>query len=110
MKRIVINTEKCTGCRTCEVVCSLTHSKGMINPRKSRVRVYRDEVEGIFTPIIPGPKKCIQYSHKPRFVLQDREGDIDILCDLFVDPGQRCNQCGVCTTWCVTGALTAEEV
>ena len=111
MKKIQIDAEKCTGCRTCEVICSLTHAKGHIEPRHhARVRVYRDEVEGIFTPIIVGPKTSIEYVNEPKFLLGDKQGDINILCSLFLEPSQRCNLCGVCTQWCVTGALETKEV
>jgi len=110
MEKIQIDSEKCTGCRTCEVVCSMTHSKGVINPRRARVRVYRDEVEGIYSPMIPGPTTAIRYVQQPKFLIHGKQGDINILCDLFIDPSQRCNLCGMCTKWCVTGALTAEEV
>lgn len=110
MKKIVINAGKCTGCRTCEVVCSLTHSKGVINPRESRIRVYRDDVGGIFTPLIPGSKIRIEYVHRPQFLLQEKTGDINMVCDLFADPSERCDQCGVCAKWCVSCALTVEEV
>lgn len=35
---IKINSESCTGCRICEIICSLHHS-GVINTKRSRVRV-----------------------------------------------------------------------
>ena len=102
---IQIDAEKCTGCRTCEVICSLTHAKGRIEPRHARVRVYRDEVEGIFTPIIAGPRTAIEYINEPKFLLRDKQGDINLLVSLFGEPSRRCNLCGICTQWCVTGAL-----
>ncbi|MFC2068078.1 hypothetical protein ACFLTP_03595 [Chloroflexota bacterium] len=109
MKKMEIDSEKCTGCRTCEVICSLTHSKGHIEPRQVRVRVYRDEVEGIFAPIIAGPKASIEYVGEPKFLLGDKQGDVNTLCSLFVEPSRRCNLCGVCAQWCVTGALKIKE-
>ena len=109
MKKIQIDSAKCTGCRSCEVICSLTHNKGLIEPRRARVRVYKDDIEGIFTPIIAGAKVSIDYVDKPRFSLGDKQGDIDILWGLFSDPANRCNVCGNCTKWCVTGALSLKE-
>ena len=109
MKKLHVEPAKCTGCRTCEVVCSLTHSKGHINPRSARVRVYRDEVEGIFTPIVVGPKARVEYAEEPRFSLGGKQGDIGILYSLFRDPSRECNQCGQCAQWCVTGALQLQE-
>ncbi len=110
MKKIQIDAEKCTGCRTCEVVCSLTHTKGHIEPRQAMVRVYRDEVEGIFTPIIVGPKTSIEYVDEPKLLLGGKRGDINILYSLFLESSRRCNLCGICTEWCVTGALRIKEV
>ena len=110
MRKIQIDAEKCTGCRTCEVICSLTHTKGHIEPRhNARVRVYRDEVEGIFTPIIAGPKISIEYVNQPKFLLGNKQGDINILYSLFWEPSRWCNLCGICTQWCVTGALETKE-
>jgi len=110
MKKIQIDAEKCTGCRSCEIICSFIHNKGFIKPRSSRVRVYKDDVEGIFTPIVRGPKVSINYVQRPQFLLGEKRGDIDILCALFSDPSCQCNLCGNCAQWCVTGALTIKEL
>jgi benzoyl-CoA reductase subunit BamC len=109
MKKIFIDSKKCTGCRTCEVICSLTHNKGEINPRLSRIRVYRDEVEGILTPIILGPGTRFAYREKPQFLLEGKDNNIDILFRLLRDTSQQCTMCGSCSSWCVTGALTIKE-
>jgi carbon-monoxide dehydrogenase iron sulfur subunit len=41
-KVILINCEKCVGCRTCEMVCSLSHDK-QIDPYRSRIKVIKWE-------------------------------------------------------------------
>ena len=38
---IVVDVDKCTGCRSCEIVCSLYH-EGVINPALSRIHVVKD--------------------------------------------------------------------
>ncbi len=38
MKTIVVNPNKCTGCRLCELVCSMKYT-GEFNPAKSRIHV-----------------------------------------------------------------------
>lgn len=50
---ISLDLEKCTGCRACELACSL-HNEKQCNPEKSRIRVIRSEDDGrIYTfPII----------------------------------------------------------
>lgn len=51
MKTFVINPDKCTGCRDCEMVCSLYHEK-VVNPSRSRITIIRDPLDGIELPII----------------------------------------------------------
>jgi Fe-S-cluster-containing hydrogenase component 2 len=52
MKKILmIDVKKCTGCRICELVCSLSHD-GECNPLKSRIRVFNIEEEGIDMPCV----------------------------------------------------------
>ncbi|MHC1605052.1 MAG: 4Fe-4S dicluster domain-containing protein [Candidatus Methanofastidiosia archaeon] len=42
MKKIGFDPEKCTGCKTCELVCSATHEE-VFNPKKSRIRLWRTD-------------------------------------------------------------------
>jgi ferredoxin len=109
MKTLSVDASLCTGCRTCEVVCSLTHNKGRINPRQSRIRVYRDEIEGGFFPIIAS-ETAVEYQNMVRPDWQ-AEGETEYpLPSLFTDPEPRCNLCGVCSQWCVTAALQMKEL
>ena len=50
---ISLDLEKCTGCRACELACSLNNEK-QCNPEKARIRAIRTEDDGrIYTiPII----------------------------------------------------------
>ena len=56
---IAIDYDKCTGCRTCEIVCSIRNC-GEINPVKSRIRVVRleTEVSAICFPVLC--MKCVE--------------------------------------------------
>jgi carbon-monoxide dehydrogenase iron sulfur subunit len=50
--RIRVEKEKCTGCRLCEMVCSLFHT-GSINTNKSAIRVERNDTDtGMNVPIV----------------------------------------------------------
>jgi len=40
--RLIVNSELCTGCRLCELWCTLT-KYGEVNPWKARLRVVREE-------------------------------------------------------------------
>jgi Fe-S-cluster-containing hydrogenase component 2 len=50
-KFLTVNSEKCTGCRLCELVCSVVH-EGVSNPAKSRIQVVKWEDEGLYVPMI----------------------------------------------------------
>ncbi|MBW6485885.1 MAG: 4Fe-4S dicluster domain-containing protein [Syntrophobacterales bacterium] len=50
-KILTVNYEKCTGCRLCELVCSVKH-EGVSNPSKSRIQVVKWEDEGRYVPMI----------------------------------------------------------
>ena len=49
-KVLLIDHEKCTGCRLCELVCSVTHD-GVSNPARSRIKVMKWEAEGLYIPM-----------------------------------------------------------
>ena len=55
-KVITIDASKCTGCRMCEVACSLKH-EGECNPERSRIRVIRTEENGQLEFV---PSTCMQ--------------------------------------------------
>jgi len=50
-KFLVIDPEKCTGCRICELVCSFHHTKEF-NPKRARIAVLRNEETGINIPMV----------------------------------------------------------
>jgi len=50
-KILTADPDLCTGCRTCELICSL-NKEGECNPRKSRIRILKIETEGIDMPLI----------------------------------------------------------
>lgn len=45
MPRIIVNEDKCTGCRACETVCSFQHT-GSFCGANSKIRVEKKEAEG----------------------------------------------------------------
>ncbi|MBW1838687.1 MAG: 4Fe-4S dicluster domain-containing protein [Deltaproteobacteria bacterium] len=50
-KYLVVDFEKCTGCRACEIACSLAHNKGC-NPYRSSITVIKWEKKGLFVPMV----------------------------------------------------------
>ncbi len=49
-KVLVIDQEKCTGCRLCELVCSVYHT-GSSNPSRARIKVIKWEDVGLYLPL-----------------------------------------------------------
>ena len=49
-KVLIVDPEKCNGCRKCEMVCSVKH-QGISNPALSRIRVIQWEKEGFYLPM-----------------------------------------------------------
>ena len=57
VKVIKINPDKCTGCRSCESICSAFHADpqySIVNPKRSRIRVFWDEWNDVYVPLIAG--------------------------------------------------------
>ena len=53
--RIKIDAEKCSGCRLCEMACSIYHL-GVVNTGRSAIRIFKDDLEtGACKPVV-----CIQ--------------------------------------------------
>jgi anaerobic carbon-monoxide dehydrogenase iron sulfur subunit len=45
-KVLVFDTDRCTGCGLCELICSLAHTE-TCNPERSRIRILKMEEKGI---------------------------------------------------------------
>ena len=58
MGHIVVNADKCAGCRVCMAVCSLNH-EGVCGPAYARIRVYQPS-QNIFDTTIVTCKQCDQ--------------------------------------------------
>jgi ferredoxin len=73
------------------------------------VRVYRDDVDGIFGPVLNESTTSIEYVNDPKVTLGGKEGTLSTVWAIFSDASKVCNLCGQCAKWCVTGALVAVE-
>lgn len=57
VQEILVNVDKCTGCRACEMACSAFHSNpkfSSINPAKARIRVVSNELSDEYVPVFAG--------------------------------------------------------
>lgn len=49
-KQLIINSELCTGCGSCEMACAIKKT-GQCLPGIARIRVWREETRGMFIPM-----------------------------------------------------------
>jgi anaerobic carbon-monoxide dehydrogenase iron sulfur subunit len=104
-KILKVDYQKCTGCRLCELVCSVTHD-GISNPTRSRVRVVKWEEIGVYVPMI-----CQQCENAPcqavcpvGAIKRDLDAD-------FLDVDYHiCIGCRSCVSACPFGAMNYNKM
>lgn len=100
-KSLVAVPDRCTGCRRCEMWCSLKR-KGVINIERAAIHVLRRE-PGIDTPLV-----CLQcgicLASCPRDLItrNKKTGAIEI-------NTEECKFCGNCVTACPYGMITFDQ-
>jgi len=104
-KALFIDYQKCTGCRTCELVCAVRHD-GFSNPARSRIRVMKWEAEGLYIPM-----SCQQCQDAPcmnvcpvKAITRDEQlGRISVDYDA-------CIGCRSCVGVCPFGAMSFNSI
>ena len=96
---IETNFSLCTGCRICEIICSLTH-EGCIIPKRSRIRIQSNwpQEEKILVCIACEPKHCIDGCP---------EGALSWNGSLRMNE-ERCTGCLLCKEACPHGGIQTE--
>ena len=107
VKRIVIDVDKCNGCRGCEVICSAFHALPRYssnNPARSRIRVIRDPLADIYVPVYAGGYTAAECAGRDKYTIDGKEYDECTFCraacpsrDLFKEPDSglplKCDMC-----------------
>lgn len=98
-KMLKVFAEKCTGCRLCELACSVTKT-GEFNPGLARIRVDWGD-EGACVPVV-----CTQCAEEwcvracpSEAISRNPETAV-----VMIDPEQ-CTECGECVSACPIGAI-----
>ncbi len=99
-KVLKLDYTKCTGCRTCELVCSVKH-EGAANPSKSRIKIVKWEWEGRYVPM-----SCQQCVDAPCMAVCpvkaiSRDEDLNRLMVNY----DVCIGCRMCVAACPFGAM-----
>lgn len=91
---ILIDYSRCSGCRLCEVVCSLKH-EGTIWPEASRIRIF-EYLPGANVPIV-----CVQCPDYPCVKSCPTNAlSIDEKTGAVIVSEEKCVLCGNCITAC----------
>lgn len=103
---VTIDYSKCTGCRTCELACSLTHI-GECNPDRSRISIVITEEAGDFNFF---PVTCMQ-CEKPTCELVCPTNAItkDPQTGAMIISAQKCIGCSCCSYACPFGACYVDR-
>ncbi len=104
-KMLVVNYEKCTGCRLCELVCSVKH-EGVSNPARARIAVPKWEMKGIMMPMVCRqcePAPCIAACPTNARSRDEQLGRV-------VTDYDRCIGCKTCVAVCPFGAVGFDPV
>jgi anaerobic carbon-monoxide dehydrogenase iron sulfur subunit len=98
-KVLVIDQQKCTGCRQCEVVCSVFHNSAS-NPSRARIRVLKLDDVGFYSPM-----SC-QNCDKPNCteVCPAKACHRDLKTNKVIIDKTKCIGCKTCILGCPFGA------
>ncbi len=120
IKTIVIDADKCDGCRACEVICSAYHADPKFsgnNPARARIRVIRDPLKDIYIPVYAGEHTVAECAGRDKYVIDGKEYDECAFCrascpsrEDFKEPDSglplKCDMCeGEEEPWCVKVCL-----
>jgi carbon-monoxide dehydrogenase iron sulfur subunit len=103
-KILVVDREKCTGCRSCEMACSVSHAQ-VVNPGKSAVRIVKWEREGLSVPIV-----CLQCEEPACAAIcpvQAISRDPDV--GAVIVDSDLCVGCRLCVVACPFGAVALDR-
>ncbi len=98
---LMIDYEKCTGCRRCEMVCSVYHD-GVSNPARARIKVEKWEWEGLYIPMVCKQcvdAPCMNVCPVKAICLDEAQGLVQVDQDT-------CIGCRSCVAVCPFGAMS----
>jgi Fe-S-cluster-containing hydrogenase component 2 len=102
-KMIIIEQSECTGCRQCELVCSVKHT-GTADPTRARITTVKWEAEGFYLPMLC--QQCEEAACAavcPKDALSRRSDTNSIVVDY-----ELCIGCKMCVMACPFGAMAVD--
>lgn len=106
MAKISVDSEKCCGCRICEMACSMTHLQ-VFNPRKALLHVEIDRLPalGAKASQIDVPVVCLQCEPAPCADACPEEAIEKTAFGAWVVDAEKCTGCGLCAESCNYGMI-----
>jgi carbon-monoxide dehydrogenase iron sulfur subunit len=99
MKRLLVDSAECSGCRYCEMVCSF-HHEGRFSPSLSRVTVIKEDKYGMDYPVF-----CRQCEDCPPIATCPTEALSKNWQGFIAVDTDACTGCGTCVEACKYGAV-----
>ena len=103
-KALVIDNNLCTGCRNCELACSVRHTN-TFNPARARIQILKDEFRATVIPMV-----CLQCDSPlcaeacPTGAISENSvGVLTVNHDL-------CIGCSNCVTACIYGGIVIDPL
>ncbi|MHC4225498.1 MAG: 4Fe-4S dicluster domain-containing protein [Planctomycetota bacterium] len=99
-RMILIDQDACTGCRQCELVCSVHHT-GAADPARARITTIKWEAEGFYLPVVC--QQCLEPACAavcPVAAIAKEPDSNRIVID-----DERCIGCKMCVMACPYGAM-----
>ncbi len=97
--KLIVDSEKCTGCNTCMLVCSFVHDR-RFSYERSRIRIWRDDAQGLFIPVV-----CDQCEDAPCIEVCPTDALRRDEAGRVVRNAARCIGCNQCMNVCPLGAI-----
>ena len=99
LKRILINIDRCSGCRLCEMVCSF-NSESAFGSSTSKITVIKEDRSGLDLPVVCWHcNPCKPLDNCPVGALERNEEGL-----VFVKE-EKCVGCELCSENCAMGAV-----
>ncbi|BBO72665.1 hypothetical protein DSCW_00820 [Desulfosarcina widdelii] len=108
-KKLKVITERCVGCRICELACSMSHFNGAFNYRNGLIRVESNRDFGLNKSIknIDRPHICIQCDPAPCIEICPVDAfDMNEQLHISIVDQENCIGCEQCINECPYDVMT----
>ncbi|MCF8067361.1 MAG: 4Fe-4S dicluster domain-containing protein [Desulfobacterales bacterium] len=105
-KALVVDLDKCTGCRSCELACSFKHH-GEFNPAKSAIHVSIFADKAFYVPVVCyqcNKPFCKEVCPTGALYASEANGAFVVKVDT-----EKCVGCKMCMLACPFGSITVQD-